>query len=71
MDLYTRRQLLAGRHQRALDEYAAAWHELAELSQPDPLTGRVWRTSEWRAARFRFRRSVRAVRRSQPRPYTR
>ncbi|MET9310758.1 hypothetical protein ABZX12_02925 [Kribbella sp. NPDC003505] len=71
MDLDARRQALADRHQRALDEYGAAWHELAELSRPDPLTGRVWRTSEWRAARFRFRRAVRAVRRTQPRRYTR
>ncbi|TDO67682.1 hypothetical protein EV651_103596 [Kribbella sp. VKM Ac-2571] len=71
MDLNARRQALADRHQRNLAEYGSAVQEFVELSQPDPLTGRVWRTSKWRAARFRVRRAARALHRSQPKRYTR
>ena len=71
MDLHARRRELAARHQRNLAEYGSAMQEFVELSRPDPLTGRVWRTSKWRAARGRVRRAARTLRRSQPRRYTR
>jgi hypothetical protein len=71
MDLDTRRQALAARHRRDLAEYGAAVQEFVTLSRPDPLTGRVWRTSQWRAARSRVRRATQALRRSQPKRYTR
>lgn len=71
MDLDARRRELAARHDRALAEYGVAVREFIELSQPDPLTGRVPRTTKRRAARRRVRRAARAVRRSQPKRYTR